>query len=267
MEITVANRWSCVSMKKTFEKERKEVIKRNKPSEIKIFSDETASHLPEQIKKYLSVCGFMNTSVPINADVHWSESQIKLSPEKDWSELQTLQFNSVNPVARISYMRFLSMPVYARDIYRDGYGEMKGKLFNLFRIIFDNNKEIAQGVMLVAFCEFLIIPGYILSSNVVWESLTENSVRATLTDNGITVSGIFYFDTNGFFTHFETDERFYSVGKKKYRKEKWSVAIESYKNQGDIKIAERIRVVWHFSEGDFEYFKGVIDKIEFNVSE
>jgi len=254
-------------MKKTFDKERKELLYRNKSSEMKIFSEETVSHLPEQIRKYLSVCGFMNTPVPVNADVFWSESQIKLSPEKAWSELQTVQFNSVNPVARISYMRFLSMPVHARDIYRDGYGEMKGKLFNLFSIICDNNKEIAQGVMLVAFCEFLIIPGYILSANVVWESLTENSVRGTLTDNGITVSGIFYFDTNGFYTHFETDDRFYSVGKKKYRKEKWSVAVESYKNQGSIKIAEKIKVMWHFPEGDFEYFKGVFDKIVFNVSE
>jgi len=254
-------------MKKTFEKERKELLDRNKSSEMKIFSKETVNYLPEQIRKYLSVCGFMNTPVPVNADVYWAESQIKLSPEKKWSALQTVQFNSVNPVARISYMRFLSMPVHARDIYRDGYGEMKGKLFNLFSIICDNSNEIAQSVMLVAFCEFLIIPGYIFSSNVMWESLTDNSVRGTLTDNGITVSGIFYFDADGLFTHFETDDRFYSVGKKRYRKEKWSVAVESYKNQGSIKIAESVRVMWHFPGEDFEYFKGVIDKIAFNVSE
>jgi hypothetical protein len=252
-------------MKKTFIKERKELIERNKSSEIKMFSDETVGHLPDQIKKYLSVCGYMNTPVPINADVYWSESQIKLSPEKEWGELQTIQFNSVNPIARVSYMRFLSMPVFARDIYRDGYGEMKGKLFNLFRIIFDNSKEVAQSAMITAFCEFLVIPGYILSANVEWESLTENSVRATLTDNGFVVSGIFYFDANGLFTHFETDDRYYTVKKNSYKKVKFSVVVDSYKNQGNIKIAEKSRVMWHFPEGDFEYFKGIIDKIEFNV--
>ena len=161
-------------MKKTYAKERKELLKQNKSFEIKVFSEELVKELPEQIKKYLSICGYMNTPVPINADVYWSESYLKLKPEKEWDKLQTTQFNSVNPVARISLMRFLSMPVCARDIYNDGYGEMNGKLFNLFRIIFDNAKETAQGGLLTAFSEFLVIPGYLLSANVVLKSLNNS---------------------------------------------------------------------------------------------
>ena len=257
----------CSTMKKTYEKEKKELLELNKSCEIKVFSEELVKDLPEQIKKYLSVCGYMNTPVPINADVHWSESYIKLKPEKEWGELQTTQFNSVNPVARISFMRFLSMPVHARDIYRNGYGEMNGKLFNLFKVVFDNSKETAQSVLGTTFCEFLVIPGYILSANVEWESLSENSVRATLTDNEFVISGIFHFDEEGLFRHFETNDRNYYVGKNDYKKVKFSVFIDSYKNQGDIQIAERVKVMWHFPEGDFEYFKGVIDKMEFNVFE
>jgi len=254
-------------VKKTYIKERKALLEENKPSEINIFTEELVKNLPEQIKKYLLICGYMNTAVPINADVYWSESQIKLKPEKEWSELQTTQFNSVNPIARISLMRFLSMPVYARDIYNDGYGEMNGKLFNLFKVVFDNTQKTAQGVLLTAFSEFLVIPGYLLSANVVWDSLNENSVRATLTDNGFVVSGIFHFDENGLFRHFETDERYYYVEKNTYKNVKWSVFVDSYKNHGNIKIVEKVRVMWHFPEGDFEYFKGTIDKIEFNVYE
>ena len=252
-------------MKNTFLKERKELIDRNKSSEIKIFTEETVAHLPEQIKKYLSVCGYMNTPVPVNADVYWSESYLKLSPGKKWSKLHTTQFNSVHPVARIAYMRLPSMQLHARDIYKDGYGEMKGKLFNLFRVVFDNSKEVAQSALITTFCEFLFVPGYILSANVVWESLTKNSVRATLTDNGIKVSGIFYFDGNGLSTHFETDDRYYSTGKNSYKKLKFSAFFDSYKNQGNIKIAEKVKVMWHLPEGDYEYYKGVVDKIEFNV--
>jgi len=254
-------------MKKTYVKERKELLEQNKNSEVIVFTEELVKDLPEQIKKYLSVCGYMNTVVPNNANVFYSETQIKLSPEKKWDKLHTTQFNSVNPIARIAYMRFSSMPVQGRDIYKNGYGEMKGKLFNLFRIIFDNSKETAQSALITTFCEFLFIPGYILSANVEWESLTENSVRATLTDNGIVVSGIFYFDDDGLFRHFETNDRYYSIGKNTYKKIKFSAFVDTYKNQGNLTIAEKIRVVWHLPEGDYEYFKGVVDKIEFNVSE
>ena len=252
-------------MKKTFLKERKELIDRNKSSEIKLFTEETVGHLPEQLKKYLSVCGYMNTPVPINADVYWSESYLKLSPGKKWNKLETIQFNSVHPIGRIAFMRMSSMQLHARDIYRDGYGEMKGKLFNLFRVVFDNSKEVAQSALITTFCELLLVPGFILSANVKWESLTENSVQATLTDNGISVSGIFYFDENGLATHFETDDRYYTTGKNSYQKVKYSAVYDSYKTQGNIKIVEKAKVMWHLPEGNFEYFKGVIDKIVFNV--
>jgi hypothetical protein len=252
-------------MKKTYLKEKNELLERNKGSEIKVFTDELVKDLPEPVKKYLSVCGYMNTPVPVNANVYWSESRIKLSPEKKWGKLQTIQFNSVNPVTRISFMRFLSMPLYARDIYREGYGEMRGKLFNLFNVVCDNSKETAQSVLGTTFCDFFVIPGYLLSPNVTWENRSENSVRGTLTDNGFTVSGIFYFDDDGLFRHFETDDRYYFVGKNTYKKVKFSAFVDSYQNQGNLKIAEKVKVMWILPEGDFEYFKGVIEKIEFNI--
>lgn len=254
-------------VKKTYTKERNELLERSKVHEAQLFSNESVSRLPEPVKKYLSVCGYMNAPVPFNADVHYSESYLRLSPEKEWSKLQTMQFNCVNPVARIAWMKFDTMPVAARDIYRDGYGEMNGKLFNLFRVIFDNGAETAQSSLITAFCEFLFIPGYILSDKVEWEYLNEKAVRARLSDNGITVSGVFYFDDEGLFSHFETDDRYYTAGKNNYKKVRFSAVADSYKNQGDIKIVEKVRILWHLPEGDFEYYKGIIDRIDFNVFE
>jgi hypothetical protein len=254
-------------MKKPFVKERKELIERSKSSEIKVFSDETVGHLPEPVKKYLSVCGYMNTPVPINADIYWSESYIKMSPKGKWSKLRTSQFNSVNPIGRTAFMKFSSMPLSGRDIYVDGKFEMKAKLFNLFTVVFANSQESAQSALITSFCEFFLVPGYLLSDSVEWESLTEHSVRATLSDHGVTVSGVFYFDENGFCTHFETDDRYYSTGKNTYKKLKFSAVYDGYKSQGSIKIAEKAKVIWHLPEGDYEYFKGVIDKIEFNVEQ
>jgi hypothetical protein len=37
----------CADMKKTFVKERKELLDRSLSSEIKVFSEETTAHLPE----------------------------------------------------------------------------------------------------------------------------------------------------------------------------------------------------------------------------
>lgn len=253
-------------MKKVYIKEKAELIKQNDTTET-IFTDELVKDLPKPIKKYLDVCGYMNTPVPVNANVHWKESFFKMGPEKEWGEITTLQFNSVKPIARVAYMKFSSMPVSARDIYKDGYGEMKVKLFNLFKIAFENSKETGQSALITSFAEFLIIPGYFVSDNINWETLNDTTVRATLTDNGMVVSGLFSFNEEGLLSRFETEDRYYSLGKSNYKKIRFSGVVDSYKKQGELRIAENVKVMWHLPEGDYEYYKGTIDKIEFNINE
>ena len=252
-------------MKRVFIKEKAEFIQRNKAHKIEIFSEELIKDLPEPLKKYLRVCGYINTPVPINANIYWTESWLKMSPTKEWSKLHTTQFNSVKPIGRLAYMKILDMPVAARDLYRDGYGEMKVKLFNLINLALDNSKEVAQSALITIFCEFAFIPSYLLSENVKWEQIDDYSVRGTLVDNGIEVSGMFYFDNDGLFTYFETFDRYFTTGKNSYKKLKFSVIVDSYKTQDKLKISEKVKVMWHLPEGDFEYYKGTIDKIEFNV--
>jgi hypothetical protein len=254
-------------MKKIYIKERGELLKRNKAYETHMFTDELVHRLPEHLKKYLKVCGYMNTPVPVNASVCWEVCYFRMSPKKDWGKIRTLQFNSVKPIARVAYMKFSSMPISARDIYQDGYGEMKVKLFNLFRIAFENGKETAQSALITSFAEILMIPGYFVLENIKWEIVNDTTLRATLTDNGIVVTGLFYFNEEGLLHKFETDDRFYSLGKNNYRKIKYSGVVDSYKEQRGLMIAENVRVMWHLPEGDFEYFKGTIEEIKFNINE
>lgn len=257
----------CTNMKRVFIKDKSEFIERNKGYKVETFTEELIIGLPEPLKKYLRVCGYINTPIPVNANVYWTESWLKMSPDKDWGELQTIQFNSVKPIGRVAYMKFLTMPVAARDLYRDGYGEMNGKLLNLIKVAFDNSKEVAQSALITTFLEFIFIPGYLLLDNVEWEQLDDYSVRGTLVDSGIEVSGLFYFDEEGLFTHFETLDRYFTTGKNTYKKVKFSGTVESYKAQDNLKICEKVKIAWHLPEGDLEYYKGTVDRIEFNVFE
>ncbi len=256
---------SCTSMKGVFTKDKSEFIEKNKIHKIEIFTEELIKELPEPLKKYLRVCGYINMPVPVNADVYWTESWLKMSQDKEWVKLHTMQFNSVKPIGRTAYMKMLGMPVAARDLYRNGYGEMNVKLLNLIKLAFDNSKEVAQSALISTFCEFMLIPGYLLLDNVKWEQIDDYLVRGTLIDNGIEVSGIFYFNKEGVFTHFETFDRYFTTGKNSYKKVKFSVIVDSYKNQDNLKISEKVKVMWHLPEGDFEYYKGTIERIEFNV--
>ncbi len=258
---------SCATIIKTFEKERiEEIRKSNDFNQTELLTEEKIKELPEPIKKYLRKCGYMNQPMIFNADVFWKESFIKLKPEKTWAELTTRQFNSVNPISRIAYMKFRKMPVTGRDIYRNGQGEMKGKLFNIFPIINGKGKEVSQSSLITIFCEFLFIPGYILQDYVKWEYIDDKAVKATLSDKDFIVTGIFRFDSEGLFTMFETEERYYTDEKGKFTKTRFSAIVDSFQTKDNQLIPEKVRIVWHFKDSEYEYYKGTIDRIIFNVN-
>jgi hypothetical protein len=254
----------CTTMEKTYQKERAEILAESEFSN-EILTEEKLQELPEPLQRHFQLCGFVGKPIAFNAQVHWQESAIKLSPEKDWGPLLTQQFNSVKPVARIAYMKFHKMPVAGRDIYRNGQGEMKGKLLNLFRIIYGTGPEISQSALLTIFAEKLLVPGYAFQENIHWETISDSAVKAVLNDHGITVTGIFYFDEKGYFQRFYTEDRYYDLGKGRFEKVPFSAYVDSYQEQDGLQIPKSMRAVWHRPEGDYEYYRGTIEKLEFNV--
>jgi len=212
------------------------------------------------------VSGYMGKPVPFNCEVHWSESFIKLKPENEWGGLNTTQFNSIDPIGRISFMKFASMPLKGRDIYIDGQGEMKGKLVNLFTVVEGSGPEVSQSAMITAFAEFPIITGYLLESDIEWMTVDSNTVSAKLSEGGFEVTGYFHFDEQGFYRRFETNDRFYANPEGGFEKIPYKILIHSYKEQGDLMIPESMSAHWNLPESDFKYFKGKLDRLEFNIT-
>lgn len=254
-------------MKRLYEKERASEIKKN--SNIlssEVFSEEDITYLPEPVQNYFRICGYIGKPKIFNADVVWKESFIKLSPEKDWTELETRQFNSVIEPVRIAYMRALSMPLHVRDLYRDGQGHMYGKLFNLIPVVNAKGKETSQSALITLFTEILFIPSYSLQDYVKWESIDSRSAKARFIHKDIDVTGIFYFDESGKFIRFETNDRYYTEKGGKFVKKRFSAISDSYKEKDGLQIPNKVRIIWHLENGDYEYFKGEIDEIKYNVT-
>ena len=253
-------------MQRLFKKEREREIK--KYSNIissEIFSESDIIALPEPIQKYFRVCGYIGKPKIFNADVIWKESFLKLSPEKGWTRLETKQFNSVMDPVRIAYMKVISMPLQVRDIYRDGQGHMYGKLFNLIPILNSKGKEVSQSALITLFTEILFIPSYSLQDYIKWEPIDSKTAKARFTHKNIDVTGIFHFDEIGRFIHFETHDRFYNEKGGKFVKKRFSAIVDSYKENNGLHIPNKVRIIWHLDNEDYEYFKGEIDDIIYNI--
>lgn len=246
---------------------RKELIKdRNCSKEV--ITENDIALLPESVQKYFRNCGYLGKEKMINAEITWKDVYFRMSPKKKWIGLKCYQFNSVPEPTRIVYMKSKMLgiiPFEGRDKYQDGHGNMLIKLLKFIEVANAKGKEMDESALVTVLAETFLIPTYALQNYIQWTTIDINTAKATINNNGIEVSGLFYFNENGEFIRFTTDDRYYSEKGTEYTKLKWSAVAGNYIEKHGIRFPASLKVIWHTEQGDYEYFKGSVTDIKFNV--
>ena len=262
---------NAASLRNIYRNEKIEEINKYSGLEINsIISEEDIEHLPEPVQNYLRYCGFIGYQEIINAEVIWSDSHIKLAPDRNWMKLNTQQFNSVPEPMRIAYMKAAILgviPFEGRDIYRDGRGNMLGKIAGIFTVFNSQDKETSQSALITILAEVPLVPGYALADYITWEEIDKHTANARIQHKELDVGGTFFFNDNGEYIRFETDERYYVNPEGDYKKVKFSILIDGYTEKEGLKFPTKVRAIWHLPEGEYEYWKGTISDINFNVKD
>lgn len=253
-------------MKKQFYQDRTaEINSLNTALTQELLTEQKLATLPRAIQRYFRLSGFVDQAIAMNADVIWRESYIKLKPNQKWKTLDTLQFNSVNPIMRTAFMKVNAMFFAGKDYYKHGAATMKGKILNWFTVIDVKGTEVSQAALITSFCEMMLLSGYALQTYVEWKEIDEYTVEAILKDADFKVQGTFYFDESGMFSHFKTDDRYFDLGNGSFEKKAFIAKVHSYKQHGSFYQPERVSISWLLDDAPFEYFKGSIERIEYNV--
>lgn len=257
-------------MKKLYLAEvNKEIIKsKDKPNEV--LTEKDISHLPTLVQNYFRYCGYIGKEKLNNALVEWEDVYLKMSPKKDWIPLKCYQFNSVTEPTRIVYMTskmFGIFPFEGRDKYHEGHGNMRIKLLKMFTVADGKGKEMDEAALVTVLAEALFVPGYALQDYLTWTAIDDTSVKGTISFNNTEVSGVFYFNDRGEYSRFETFDRHYSENGKEYKNVKWTGICGEHKEKNGIKYISSFSGVWNLEEHDFEYFKGKVTNITYNVKE
>ncbi|HEX8705095.1 MAG TPA: DUF6544 family protein [Myxococcaceae bacterium] len=231
-----------------------------------VVTEEDIARLPPPVQRYFRVGGFVGKPHTLNVRINWSEMQLKRSHDAGWMTLSCQQFNSVPEPMRLAFMRGRIagvIPFEGKDKYQDGHGNMLIKLMKVITVGDSRGAHMDESALVTVLAEALMAPSYALQGYIRWQPIDERSASASLTYNGITVSGIFHFNEADELIRFDTNDRWQDGTPPK--KLPWSANIEGYRVAGGIRHATRISATWHEPGGDFTYVKGTIDSLEFNV--
>lgn len=259
---------SCSSLRKLYLSEIEETKIEINSKKVGLYSENDFSALPETIQEYFKECGYIGKEKIENIKIDYSNSFIKMSPEKKWLKIKYYQVNSTQNVTRLAYISSKILGIFSfegRDKYQNGKGNMLIRLLNMFTVADANGKEMDESALVTLLSEVLFMPNLAISEKIKWQSLNEYSVNGHLMDKKNKVNGIFYFNNKHEYIRFTTEDRYYSQKDGSYKKMRWSIELSDYKDFNGIKFPGIVKAIWHMEDKDYEYFKSQIKEVHFNI--
>jgi len=260
---------SCNQLKKNYKAERAAEIARYGNTFSGVFAEEDIAPLPVPVQRYFRVCGFIGREKMSNVQTSWKNVYLKRDVGAKWMPISCYQFNSVAEPMRLAYMKgrfFGLLPLEGRDIYQDGQGNMLIKLAGFLKVADANGLAMNESSLVTTLAEVFLAPTYALQPYITWQPIDDFTAAATISHKGVSVSGTFHFNTEGFLERFVSDDRNMIDDNGEAYKVRWTATASHYFKQEDgIIIPGFFSGAWELESGPFEYFKGEIVSLEYDV--
>jgi hypothetical protein len=230
----------------------------------RIVTEDMLKDLPEPVRRYLTYTGIVGK--PLAQTVYIKQQgQMHPGAELPWIPLDFETYYSVEPPGFVwdGTMHVGPLPLArARDLYRNGTGNMLVKAASLVTVVDGKGEEMDLGSMMRFLSEMVWFPSAFLSDNISFEPVDNSSARVTFTHRGRSVSGTLYIDEEGRLTNFVA-KQYRTVGGG-YELTPWSTPITGYGEFAGLKLPVKGRAVWHLKDGDLEYINSAIIELEYN---
>lgn len=223
-----------------------------------VFQESDIAGLPEPVKRYFRYCGYIGEPKMSYIKIFYQNVDFLLDPERSALNIDYTQYNFVNGANRTAYIdsSMYGIPFEGLDCFIGGSGSMKGVLAKLFTLFDQTGGDMDKSGLVTFLSECLFIPNAALQEYIEWEAIDDFHAKATMTDYGISVSGIFTFDENGEMLSFETEDRSAVATDGSSKRVKWSVVCDEYREENGMKRPTVFQAIWHYDDGDLVYFDG-----------
>lgn len=197
------------------------------------------------------------------------KGRMRMRGEKDkWRDVKGFQYSFIDStLTRIFYIetRMYGVPVVGRDLYYQGHGNMLIKVMDKFPAVNAKGKSMDKSALVTFLNDMIFFPSAMLIPKVKWSAINDTCARATISDHGITVSGIFFFNNQDEIVNFVTDDRTYDDGRGDVRKARWWTPMREHSSVNNVRIPFEGGAEWDFFDHRFLYANFKFSEIEYNT--
>ena len=220
--------------------------------------------LPPTIQKYLELNGYIGAKRYAVLSMEYRNVDFGLGVNKPRLKIDYTHTDFSDSPDRLAFIdsKMFGVPFQGYDYYTDGKGGMKGVLAKLFTLFDQTGPEMDKACLITYLAEAFFLPEAFLKDFITFKQIDEHTAEATITNKGVTASGVFHFNDSYEMTSFTTNDRGQIAPDGTIEYTPWEAQCENYKEYSDgIRRPTVFRAVWKNKAGDFIYFDGNISEV------
>ncbi len=253
------------NFQKVIQQETTRLLNKNVSTEYRLLEESDLTLLPELVKKWLKNSGIIGKPFISYGKVS-QIAEMQMNPEQDnWLTATAIQYTTIdNPafIWSVDVTMNSLLNFQGRDKFDDGKGEMLIKMNSLFNIVNERGEKLDEGTLQRYLGEMVWFPSLALSPYITWEQLDKNTAKATMSFNGTSGSGTFYFNSNGDVTKFSALR--YKGNETDAKRYHWEMNIFDYKTFEGIKVPAKMTSTWKLDDKNWTWLKLEITDIKYN---
>ena len=221
--------------------------------------------LPEQVKKYLRYTGSIGKPKVNNFKIEFT-GKIRKDEQSEWMPFTCEQYNFMETPTRLFFMKaaMKGLPIGVYHCFKNGVAFMDIRLFSLFKVQYQDGAEMNLSETVTFFNDMCVVaPPTLIDKRIKWLEVEENKVKASFTNNSITVSAWLYFNNKGELINFISDDRYASAGKQF----PWATPLKYYHEINGYRLMGSAETIYSYPDRDLVYGTFKLISIKYNCKD
>lgn len=222
--------------------------------------------LPEPVKKYLRYTGAVGKPKVANFKIAFS-GKIRKNEQSEWMPFASEQHNFMDVPTRLFFMKatMKHLPVAGFHSFKNGEAFMDIRLLSLFKVQYQSGREMNISETVTFFNDMCCMaPASLIDPRIQWLETDGNKVKATFTNNGITISAWLHFNDEGQLVNFISNDRYAAGDDGTMRQLPWSTPLKDYKEINGRRMAGYADAIYSYPESDLTYGIFKTTNVEYN---
>lgn len=229
-------------------------------------SETDIQQLPEPVKKYLRYTGSIGKPKVNNFRIEFT-GRIRKDEQSEWMPFTCEQYNFMETPTRLFVMKaaMKGLPIGVYHCFKNGVAFMDIRLFSLFKVQYRDGAEMNLSETVTFFNDMCVLaPPTLIDNRIKWLEVGSDKVKASFTNNNITVSAWLYFNDKGELINFISDDRYAGDTGKQYP---WATPLKDYDDIGGYKLMGNAETIYSYPDRDLVYGTFKLITIKYNCKD